>query len=116
MSLPSDPSPRTGAEAITEAADRARERLRAEIARTRAGVEELLAEQPGGGDEKLRNELEALRVETRGIDDRMRALEQRLDAFEREREYAEWRIHKNTEAMLDGLLREIRYTADILTR
>jgi hypothetical protein len=125
-----DPAP-----AISVAAERARERLHEEIERVRIGVEEMLAEQEGGGDRTLRRELDALREEmrkqvkrrvrkaekrigrsVREIDERTRALERRLDAFEQERRYAEWRIHTNTEAMLDGLLREIRSIADLLTR
>lgn len=113
----------------------ARERLREEIERVRAGVEEMLAEQDAdvGGD--LRSELERLRVEGRRyakrrvgksekrlersidqVDRRVRELEQRFQAFEHEREYAEWRIHTQTEAMLDGLLREVRAIADLLRR
>jgi hypothetical protein len=42
--------------------------------------------------------------------------EERLNQLKQERKYAEWRIHTNTEAMLDGLLREIRAIADLLTR
>jgi hypothetical protein len=117
------------------AAERARERLHAEIERVRIGVEEMLAEQENGGDVDLRRELDALRAETRAllkrrirktekrlskrinrVDARTQALEQRLDAVEQDRKYAEWRIYTNTEQMLDGLLREIRAIADLLTR
>jgi hypothetical protein len=52
----------------------------------------------------------------RKIDERTRKLERRLDEVEQDRKYAEWRIHTNTEAMLDGLLREVRAIADRLTR
>lgn len=117
------------------AAEQARERLHEEIERVRVGVEEMLAEQGGGGNPALRRELDALREETRRyvrrrvrksrkrleesireVEERSRALERRLDAFEQERRYAEWRIHTNTEAMLDGLLREVRAIADLLTK
>jgi chromosome segregation ATPase len=118
------------------AAERARERLHAEIERVRAGVEEMLAEQENGVDDAvLRRELDALRDETSmlvkrrvrktekrlskrisKVDARTDALEQRLDQFEQDRKYAEWRIHANTETMLDGLLREVRAIADLLTR
>lgn len=127
---PEDPTP-----GISVAAERARERLHEEIERVRIGVEEMLAEQEGGGDQALRHELDALREElrkqvkrrvrkaekrigrsVREIDARTRALERRLDDVEQERRYAEWRIHTSTEAMLDGLLREIRSIADLLTR
>lgn len=130
-----DPFERTGPPSISATAERARERLREEIERVRIGVEEMLAEQEGGGEPALRRELDAMREETRkyvkrrirkaeeriegsvqGIDERTRALERRLDAFEQERRYAEWRIHTNTEAMLDGLLREVRSIANLLTR
>lgn len=117
------------------AAEQARARLHEEIERVRVGVEEMLAEQEGGGGEELRRELDRIREETRRyvkkrvrkaeerldsrireIDDRARALEQRLDQVERDRQQAEWRIHTNTEQMLDGLLREIKAIADLLTR
>jgi hypothetical protein len=117
------------------AAERARERLHEEIERVRTGVEEMLAEQENGGGEVLRRELDALRDETdtllkrrvrktekrlnkriNKIDARTDALEQRLDQAEQDRKYAEWRLHTNTEAMLDGLLREVRAIADLLTR
>lgn len=117
------------------AAERARERLHEEIERVRVGVEEMLAEQENGGDTDLRRELDALRDETNAlikrrvrktekrlnkrinkIDQRTEALEHRLDEVEQDRQYAEWRIHTNTEEMLDGLLQEIRTIADLLTR
>jgi thioesterase domain-containing protein len=116
------------------AAERARERLHEELERVRAGVEEMLAEQESGGDADLRRELDALRAETNAlvkrrvrktekrlrrridqVDLRTVALEERLDVFEQERKYAEWRIHSNTEAMLDSLLHEVRAIADLLT-
>jgi hypothetical protein len=117
------------------AAERARERLHEEIERVRLGVEEMLAEQEGDGDTDLRRELDALRAETNAllkrrirktekrlnrriarVDARTDALEQRLDQVEQDRKYAEWRIHTNTEQMLDGLLREMRAIGDLLTR
>jgi ElaB/YqjD/DUF883 family membrane-anchored ribosome-binding protein len=120
---------------LSVAAERARERLHEEIERVRVGVEEMLAEQGGEDDADLRKELDALREETRRyvkrrvrksekrlersvrkVDERTRELERRLDSFEQDRKYAEWRIHTNTEAMLDGLLREVRAIADRLTR
>jgi exonuclease VII large subunit len=118
------------------AAERARERLHEEIERVRVGVEEMLAEQENGIDDTaLRLELDALRAETNAllkrrvrktekrlnkridkVDARTQALEERLDTVEAERKYAEWRIHTNTEQMLDSLLREVRAIADLLTR
>ncbi|HXR31610.1 MAG TPA: hypothetical protein VN752_10775 [Solirubrobacterales bacterium] len=117
------------------AAERARERLHAEIERVRVGVEEMLAEQEGGGNEGIRRELDALRAETNAllkrrirktekrlgkriskISSRTDALEQRLDQVEQERKYAEWRIHNHTEQLLDGLLQELRTIGDLLTR
>jgi phenylalanyl-tRNA synthetase alpha subunit len=109
------------------AAEQARVRLHEEIERVRAGVEEMLSEQ-AGGDADLQRELDAIREETRRyvkkrvrkseerVEKRIGKLERRLDAFEQDRKYAEWRIHTNTEQMLDGLLREIRAIADLLTR
>jgi hypothetical protein len=95
----------------------------------------MLAEQDGDGSADLRRELERLRLEGRRyakrrvgktekrlersidqVDARVRDLEHRFDAFEQERLYAEWRIHTSTEAMLDGLLREVRAIADLLSR
>ena len=108
------------------AAEHARARLHEEIERVRVGVEEMLAE--GNGDEELRRELDELRVETRRyvkrrvrkseqrMDKRVSKLERRLDQVEQDRKYAEWRIHTNTDAMLDSLLREVRAIADLLTR
>jgi hypothetical protein len=118
------------------AAERARERLHEEIERVRVGVEEMLAEQENGIDgTALHLELDALRAETNGllkrrvrktekrlnkrideVDVRTRTLEERLDTVEEERKYAEWRIHTNTEQMLDSLLHEVRAIADLLTR
>lgn len=117
------------------AAERARERLHEEIERVRVGVEEMLSEQENtvnGPD--LRRELDAIRDESSAllkrrirktekrlgkriakVDARTDALEQRLDQVEQDRRYAEWRIHTSTEQMLDGLLREVRAIADLLT-
>jgi hypothetical protein len=118
MGSPHDPS---------VAAEQARARLHEEIERVRVGVEEMLAEQDGG-DVDLRRELDAIREETRSyvkkrvgkvekrMDKRVGKLERRIDQVEQDRKYAEWRIHTNTEAMLDGLLREVRAIADLLTR
>lgn len=100
----------------------------------RVGVEEMLSEQEAGGSPDLRRELDALREETsyfikrrvrktekrlnkriNRIDQRTEALERRFDEAEQERKYAEWRIHTNTEAMLDGLLQEIKAIGDLFT-
>lgn len=116
------------------AAERARERLHEEIERVRVGVEEMLTEQGNGDDTDLRRELDAIREETNflikrrvrktekrlskrieKVDARTQALEERLDAVEQDRKYAEWRIHTSNEQMLDGLLREVRAIADLLT-
>ncbi len=110
------------------AAEQARARLHEEIERVRVGVEEMLAEQEGGGDAELRRELDRIREETRSYvkkrigksekrtDKRIGKLERRVDQIEQDRKYAEWRIHTNTEQMLDGLLREVRTIADLLTK
>jgi len=132
---PGDSPPAVPGPAISGAAERARQRLHEEIERVRVGVEEMLSEQQGNEDPALRRELDALREETRRyvkrrvrksekrlekrvrkVDDRTQELERRLDRFEEDRKYAEWRIHTNTEQMLDGLLREIRAIADLLAR
>ncbi len=118
------------------AAEQARKRLHEEIERVRVGVEEMLVEQEGGEiDAQLRRELDAIREETRRyvkkrvakseqrvekrigkLDAKTQKLERRIDQVEQDRKYAEWRIHTNTEAMLDGLLKEVRAIADLLAR
>jgi len=127
--------PVVGVPAISAAADRARAQLHEEIERVRVGVEEMMAEQGGIEDAQLRRELDDLREETRlyvkkrlgkserkieksvqRIDDRTRRLEKRIDQVEEDREQAEWRIHTDTESMLDGVLAEIREIADRLDR
>jgi 3-methyladenine DNA glycosylase AlkC len=109
------------------AAEQARARLHEEIERVRSGVEEMLAEQ-GSDDADLQRELDALREDTRlyvkkrlgksekRTDKRLGKLERRIDQVEADRKFAEWRIHTNTEQMLDGLLKEVRTIADLLTR
>ena len=113
MDSPQDPS---------AAAEQARQRLHEEIERVRAGVEEMLTEQDG--DAALRQELDQmkryvkkrLRKSEKRTDKRLSKLERRIDQVEQDHRYAEWRIHTNTEQMLDGLLREVRAIADLLTR
>ena len=48
------------------------------------------------------------------IEDRTTTLEKRLDDLAAERRLAEYRIHSDTEQMLDGLLGEVRGIADRL--
>ncbi len=111
------------------AAEQARQRLHEEIERVRSGVEEMLSEQGGDHDHpELRRELEEIRKETKSYvkkrlrkseartEKRLGKLERRIDQVEADRQHAEWRIHTNTEAMLDGLLKEVRAIADLLTR
>lgn len=122
VSSPDDPS---------VAAEQARARLHEEIERVRAGVEEMLAEQEARGDHdhpELRRELDQIRAEGRRYakkrvaksekrtNQRIDEIERRIDQVEQDRRHAEWRIHTNTEAMLDGLLREVRSIADLLSR
>jgi 3-methyladenine DNA glycosylase AlkC len=109
------------------AAEQARRRLHEEIERVRAGVEEMLADQ-GNDDADLRRELDILREDIRlyvkqrvrksekRANKRLDKLERRIDQVEQDRKLAEWRIHTNTEQMLDGLLKEVRAIADLLTR
>jgi septation ring formation regulator EzrA len=132
---PLDPPQPSAAPSISIAADRARAELHQEIERVRLGVEEMLAEPPGPDDAALRRELDALREDTRlyvkkrlrrsekkiersvrKIDDRTGALEQRIAQVEADRIQAEHRIHSDTEQLLDGLLREVRAIADLLTK
>lgn len=124
-----------GSPSISAAADRARAELHQEIERVRLGVEEMLAEQNQPVDVDLRRELDSIREETRlyvkkrvrktekklersirKIDDRTRTLEQRINQVEADRQAAEYRIHTDTERMLDGLLQEVRGIADLLTK
>lgn len=120
MDSPHDPS---------VAAEQARARLHEEIERVRSGVEEMLAEQGGDHDHpELRQELDTIREETKRYvkkrigkseartEKRLGKLERRIDQVEQDRKYAEWRLHTNTESMLDGLLKEVRAIADLLTR
>jgi hypothetical protein len=132
---PADPSPPSDAPPVSAAAERARAELHAEIERVRLGVEEMLAQQGESPDPDLRRELDGIREETRlyvrkrvrkserklqrsiqAIDDRTRLLEQRISQVEVDRRAAEYRIHSDTERMLDGLLQEVRTIADLLTR
>jgi len=109
------------------AAEQARARLHEEIERVRVGVEEMLTDQDGD-DADLKKELDEIRDELKRYvkrrvrkseertEKRLSKLERRIDQVEQDRKFAEWRIHTNTEAMLDGLLREVRAIADLLTR
>jgi hypothetical protein len=130
---PADPSEPPEVPSISAAADRARAQLHEEIERVRQGVEEMLAEQQAPVDANLRRELDALREDTRlyvkkrvrrsekklnrsvrEIDARTTELERRLDQLDAERRLAEYRIHSDTERLLDSLLQEIRAIADRL--
>jgi hypothetical protein len=132
---PVDPSLPSGAPGISAAADKARAELHEEIERVRLGVEEMLAEQNEPISADVERELASIREETRlyvrkrvrktekklertveRIDDRTRKLEARIDQVETDRQAAEYRIHSDTERMLDGLLQEVRAIADLLTR
>jgi SMC interacting uncharacterized protein involved in chromosome segregation len=119
--------------AISAAAERARAELHEEIERVRRGVESMLAEQPEPVDADLRRELDTIQEDVRRyvkarvrksekktlravrkVDERSDRIEERLDRLETERREAEYRIHSDTERMLDGLLAEIRAVADKL--
>ncbi len=134
---PVDPSPRRPERpAISAAADRARAQLHEEIERVRLGVEEMLAEQtrhridaepaararrPARGDPPLRQEAGPQDREEAGAlgpQDRRPHPHASSSASTRSRptaQAAEWRIHTDTERMLDGLLQEVRAIADLLT-
>lgn len=130
---PVDPSQPPESPSISAAADRARAELHEEIERVRRGVEEMLAEQSSPVDTDLRRELDALREDTRlyvkkrirrsekkinrsvrEVDERTTALERRLDQLDAERRLTEYRIHSDTERLLDSLLQEVRAIADRL--
>jgi hypothetical protein len=84
-------------------------------------------------NEEIRRELEKLRLDTReyvkkkirksekklersvrDLEERSDELEDRIERVQSDREEAEWRIHNNTEQMLDGLLDAVRSIADRL--
>ncbi|HEX3041840.1 MAG TPA: hypothetical protein VHP56_07100 [Solirubrobacterales bacterium] len=130
---PDDPNLPSGEESIAASAERARAELHAEIERVRRGVEQMLDDQNAPLNSDLRRELDTMQedlrryVKTRirksqkqtnrrfnSLEDRTDTLEQRLDSIDAERRLAEWRIHSDTEQMLDGLLQEVRGIADRL--
>lgn len=132
---PVDPPSAQGSPSISAAADRARAQLHEEIERVRLGVEEMLAEDHGPSSTEIQRELNDLREDTRlyvkkrvrksekklersvrKIDERTKRLEARIDQVEADRTAAEFRIHTETERMLDGLLQEVRAIADLLTK
>lgn len=129
---PDDPS-RPDEPSISAAADRARAQLHEEIERVRRGVEQMLDEQNAPLNSDLRRELDTMQEDIRRyvktrirksqkrtdrsirrLEDRTDALEKRLDDLAAERRLAEYRIHSETEYMLDGLLQEVRAIADRL--
>ena len=130
---PDDPNLPPGEESISASAERARAELHAEIERVRRGVEQMLDEQQAPLNSDLRRELDTMQDDLRRyvkarvrksqkqtnrrvgkLEDRTAALEQRLDGMDAERRMTEWRIHSDTERMLDGLLGEVRAIADRL--
>jgi uncharacterized protein YecA (UPF0149 family) len=130
---PEEPPRPPGEESISASAERARAQLHEEIERVRRGVEQMLDEQNAPLNSDLRRELDAIQddlrryVKTRvrkaekrtdrsirRIEGRTDTLEKRLDSIDAERRLAEWRIHSNTEHMLDGLLQEVRAIANRL--
>ncbi|HUC00476.1 MAG TPA: hypothetical protein VMS11_11670 [Solirubrobacterales bacterium] len=132
---PVDPSLPPREPSISAAADRARAQLHEEIERVRSGVEEMLAEDRGISSDELQRELNDLREDTRlyvkkrlrksekrferrvdEIDERTDRLERRIDQVEADRAAAEYRIHSETERMLDGLLQEVREIANLLSK
>jgi septation ring formation regulator EzrA len=132
---PGDPSLPAGTSSISASAQRARAELHEEIERVRVGVEEMLAEQRAPVDPQLKRELDDLREDTRlyvkkrvrktekrlersiaRVEERTEQLERRIDQVEADRAAAEYRIHSETERLLDGLLHEVRAIADLLTR
>jgi hypothetical protein len=130
---PQPPGGASGEPSISAAADRARAQLHEEIGRVRRGVEEMLADQRAPVDADLRREMAAMNEELRRyvkqqvrkarrrndrslrrIEERTEALERRIEALDAERRLAEYRIHSDTERMLDGLLQDVRAIADRL--
>jgi chromosome segregation ATPase len=136
--------PVDGEESISASAERARAELHSEIERVRRGVEQMLDEQDAPLNDDLRGELDTMQEDLRReldtaqedirryvktrikksqkrtdrrvgrLEDRTSTLEKRLDDLAAERRLAEYRIHSDTEQMLDGLLGEVRTIADRL--
>jgi len=130
---PDDPASPSGDESISASAERARAQLHEEIERVRRGVEQMLDEQNAPLNSDLRREFDTMREDLRRyvktrirksqkrtdrrvnrLEDRTDTLEKRLDSIDAERRLTEWRIHTDTERMLDGLLQEVRAIADRL--
>jgi t-SNARE complex subunit (syntaxin) len=130
---PDDPLRPSDEESISASAERARAQLHEEIERVRRGVEQMLDEQNAPLNSDIRRELDTLRDDTRRyvkkrirkserrteasinrLEARTAALEQNVAALDAERRLTEWRIHSDTERMLDGLLQEVRGIADRL--
>lgn len=130
---PDDPNRPSGEESISVSAERARAKLHSEIERVRRGVEQMLDEQNAPLNSDLRQELDTMQEDLRRyvktrvrksqkqtnrrfnrLEDRTETLEKRLDSIDAERRMTEWRIHSDTEQMLDGLLQEVRAIADRL--
>jgi predicted nuclease with TOPRIM domain len=130
---PDDPGRPSGEESIAASAERARAELHAEIERVRRGVEQMLDEQNAPLNSDIRRELDTMQEDLRRyvktrirksqkrtdrsirrLEDRTTNLEHRLDDLTAERRLTEWRIHSDTERMLDGLLLEVRAIADRL--
>jgi len=132
-SPPDDPNRPSGEESISASAERARAELHTEIERVRRGVEQMLDEQNTPLNSDIRREFDTMQEDLRRyvktrvrksqkqtnrrvdkLEDRTATLEQRLDSMDAERRMTEWRIHSDTERMLDGLLQEVRGIADRL--
>lgn len=130
---PEDPRRPTDEESIAASAERARAELHTEIERVRRGVEQMLDEQSAPLNSDIRRELDTMQEDLRRyvktrirksqkrtnrsirrLEDRTTTLEHRLDDLTAERRLTEWRIHSDTERMLDGLLQEVRAIADRL--
>jgi DNA anti-recombination protein RmuC len=130
---PDDPSRPPGEQSLSAAADRARAQLHEEIERVRRGVEQMLDEQNAPLNSDLRRELDTMQEDLRRyvktrirksqkrtdrsikrLENRTTTLEQRLDGLDADRRLTEYRIHSDTERMLDGLLQEVRAIADRL--
>jgi uncharacterized protein YecA (UPF0149 family) len=130
---PDEPPRPPGEESISASAERARAQLHEEIERVRRGVEQMLDDQNAPLNSDLRQELDTMQEDLRRyvktrirksqkqtnrrfnrLEDRTETLEKRLDSIDAERRMTEWRIHSDTERMLDGLLQEVRAIADRL--
>jgi seryl-tRNA synthetase len=88
--------------------------LESEYGELRRELDDLRLETRNYVKRKVRKSEKRLERSVRELEARSDRLEQRIDQVEADRDEAEWRIHTNTEQLLDGLLDDVRSIADKL--